>query len=156
MVTLLWGLPVHTRCDCLDLVSRSQVFEEQELQIVFLTILSSVVLTFFIPSNSEWVTSPGPSNIGAKRSEVGKGHENPDKNAHISTVNTAVMPSLYDTMSLSSFPVDSDSSTHPPSESSTLCELSSSMKIVYPMLQKTNISLTSHGILADLNIKTGQ
>ena len=27
-------------------------------------------LTFFVPSNSEWVASPGPSNSGAKRSKV--------------------------------------------------------------------------------------
>ena len=51
-------------------------------------------LIHFVPSNSEWVTSPSPSNIGAKRSKVGLGQEKPDINADISTVNIAVLPSL--------------------------------------------------------------
>ena len=29
------------------------------------------ILTLFIPNNSEWVASPGPSNVGAKRSNLG-------------------------------------------------------------------------------------
>ena len=59
------------------------------------------------------------------------GQENPDKNAHISTVNIAVLPSLCDTMSLSSFPIYLESSTHPLSELTTLRTLSSSMKSIY-------------------------
>ena len=57
-----------------------------------------------------------------------------------------MLPSLFDTTSLSSSSIYSESSTHPSSESSALCSLSSSMKSLYPMLQKTNISLTGHGI----------
>ena len=94
-------------------------------------------LTHFVPSNSEWVAFPSPSNIGAKMHRwdgAGKTY----KNVHISTVNTAVLPSLSDTISLSSSPIYSESSAHPSSQSSTLCLLSSSMKSLYPMLQKTN------------------
>ena len=93
-------------------------------------------LFLFVPSNSEWVASPGPSNIGAKRSKVWVGQEKPNKNAHILKVNIAVLPSLSDTISLSSSPVYWESSTHPSSESSSLCSLSKSMKSIYPMLQK--------------------
>ena len=50
----------------------------------------------------------------------------------------------------------SESSTHSLSESSTLCSLSSSTKSLYPVLQKTNISVTSHRIFADLNVNTTQ
>ena len=32
-------------------------------------------LTLFVPSNSEWVASPGPSDIGAKKSKVGMGQK---------------------------------------------------------------------------------
>ena len=85
-------------------------------------------LTLFIPNNSEWIASPGPSNTEAKRSKVGLGKEKPGTNTHVSTVNTAVLPSLSDTISLSSSPLYSESNTHPSSESSTLCPLSSSMK----------------------------
>ena len=55
-------------------------------------------LTLSVPSNSEWVVSSGPSNIGAKRNKVGVAQEKPDKNAHISTVNIAVLPLLSDTI----------------------------------------------------------
>ena len=82
------------------------------------------------------------------------GQENPTKNAHISTVNIAVLPSLSDTVPLSFFPVYSESSTQPLSESSVLCLLPSSMKSIYPVLQKTNISSISNLIFADLNVKT--
>ena len=47
-------------------------------------------LTFFEPSNSERVASPGRSNIGAKRSKVWVGQEKHDKNAYILTVNISV------------------------------------------------------------------
>ena len=67
-----------------------------------------------------------------------------------------MLPSLSGTTSVSSSPIYSESSIHPLSESSTLCSLSSSMKSLYPMLQKTNISLNSHHICTDLNIKTTQ
>ena len=110
-------------------------------------------LTLFIPSSSEWVASPSPSNIGAKRSKVGVGQEKPDKNAHISIANIAASPSVSDTTSLFSSPIYSGSSIHLSSESSTLCSLSSCMKVVYSMLQKTNISLTSHHIFSILNVK---
>ena len=80
--------------------------------------------------------------------------EKSDKNALISTVIIAVLPSLSDTISLSSTPVYSESNTPPSSESATLCSLSSSMKSIYPMLQATNISMTSHRIVADVNVKT--
>ena len=103
-------------------------------------------LTLFVPSNSEWVASPSPSNIWAKRRKVGTGQEKHDKDAHISTVNIAVLPSLSDTTSLSSFPVYSESSTHPSSKSSSLCSLSSFMKSPYPRLQKTNIFFNSHRV----------
>ena len=69
-------------------------------------------LIHFVPSNSEWVTSPSPSNIGAKRSKVGVGQEKPDESAHILTVNIAVLPSLSDTISLFFSPIYSESSTH--------------------------------------------
>ena len=49
-----------------------------------------------MPSNSEEVTTPSPSNIGAKRGKAGMGLDNnnkTDKNAHILTANTAVLPS---------------------------------------------------------------
>ena len=95
-----------------------------------------IQLNPFVPSNSNWVASPSPSSFGAKRSKVGVWQEKPDKNAHISTVKTAQLPSLSDTMSLSSSLVYSESSTHPPSESSTLCSLSSSTKRISPLLQK--------------------
>ena len=60
------------------------------------------------------------------------------------------------TVSISCSSAYSKSSAHPLSESSTLCSLSSSMKSVYPMLQKTNSSLTSHHIFTNLNVKTAQ
>ena len=113
-------------------------------------------LTLFVPSNCEWVTSPGPSNIGAKRLKVGVGQEEPDKNAHIATVTVTVLPSLSGTISLSSSPIYSESSTHPSSMSSTLYSLSSSMWSIYPMLQKTNISLISNHIFVNLNVKMKQ
>ena len=77
-------------------------------------------LTLFMPSKSEWVASSSPSDIGAKRSKVGVGEEKTDINAHISTVNIAVLPSLFDTVSLSSSPIYSESSTRP-SLSRQLC-----------------------------------
>ena len=64
-----------------------------------------------------------------------------------------MLPSLSDTISLSSSPVYSQPNTHPLSESITLRWLPSSMKSIYPMFQKTNISLTTHHIFTDLNIK---
>ena len=67
-----------------------------------------------------------------------------------------MLPSLSDTIKLSSSPVYSESNTHPSSESTTLCSLSLFMKGIYPKLPKTNISLTSHHIFADLNVKTTQ
>ena len=91
---------------------------------------------FFVLSNSEWVASPSLSNIGAKRRKAGVGQEKPDKNADVSTVNAAMLPSLSDTISLHSFPIYSKWSIHPSSKSSTLCSLLSSMKSMYPMLQK--------------------
>ena len=109
-----------------------------------------------LASNSEWVASLGPSNAVAKRNKDGVGQEKQDKNAHISTVNTAVLPSLSDTLSLSPSPIYSESSTHLSSESSTSYLLSSSIKSIFPMLQKINISLTSHHIFTDLNIKAMQ
>ena len=85
------------------------------------------------------------------------GQEQPDKNAHILTVNTAVLLSLSNTTSLSSSSIYSESRAHPTSESSTLCLLSSSMKSkIDPILQKNNICFTSHRIFADLIIKTMQ
>ena len=84
------------------------------------------------------------------------GQEKIDKNAHILTVNIAALPSLSDTISLSFSSVYSESNTHPSSESTTLSSLSSSVKSIYPVLLKTNISLTKHQIFADLNIKTMQ
>ena len=64
----------------------------------FFTSLSS--LTLFVPSNSERVASPSSSNIGAKRSKAGVGQEKPDKNAHISTINIAVLPLLWHSFTL--------------------------------------------------------
>ena len=93
-------------------------------------------LTLSIPSNSEWVASPGPRNIGAKRSTVRVEQEKPDKNAHILIVNTAVLPALSDTISLSFSQVYSEPSTHPMSKSSTLCLLLKSIESIYPVLQK--------------------
>ena len=98
--------------------------------------LSFSMLTLWVPSNFEWVASPGPSNIGAKRSKVGLEPEKPNKNVYILTFNIALLPLLSDTISLFSSPVYSESNTHPSFESSTLCSLSSSMKSIYPMLQK--------------------
>ena len=59
------------------------------------------ILTLYVPSNSEWVASHSPSNFWAKRSKVRVGQEKPNKNAHLSTINIAVLPSLSDTVSLS-------------------------------------------------------
>ena len=77
-------------------------------------------------------------------------------NAHISTVNIAALSLLSDTTSLSSSSVYSASSIHPSSESLVLSLQSSSRKSIYPMLQETKISLTSHRIFADLNVETTQ
>ena len=88
-------------------------------------------LTLFIPSSSESVAFPGPSNIGATRSKVGLGQDKPDRNAHISTVNIAVLPSLADTVSLPSLPVYSELNTHLSLESTTLSLQSSAMKSIY-------------------------
>ena len=60
------------------------------------------LLTLFVPSNSEWVTSPSPSNTGAKRSKIEVGQEKTNKDAYILMVNIAVLPSLSDTLLLSS------------------------------------------------------
>ena len=64
------------------------------------------------------------------------------------------------TISLSSSQIYSESCTYPSSKSLTLCSMSSSMKRLYQMLQKSNmknhISLTSHHIFADLNVNTMQ
>ena len=80
------------------------------------------------------------------------GQKKTDKNAHILTDDSAVLPSLSDTTSLSSCPILAESNTHPLTKSSTLCLLSSSMSIYpNPMLQKTNTFLTS---FADLNVRT--
>ena len=112
-------------------------------------------LNLFVPSNSEWVTSPGPSNTGAKRSKVWVGHEEPDKNAHISTVNTAVLPSLSDTISPFRIPVYSDQAPiHHPSHH--LYAGYQNHRKYIPSALETNISLTSHRIFANLNIKTMQ
>ena len=72
----------------------------------------------------------------AQVTKVWVGQEKTHKNALISTVSIAVLPSLSDTISLSSSPVYSESSIHPSSELSSLCSLSKSMKTIYPMLQK--------------------
>ena len=98
-------------------------------------------LTLYVPRNSEWVASPGPSNTGAKRSKVGVGQEKPDKNAHISTVNFSVLPSHSATILLSSSSIYSESSNHSSSQSSTLCSLWSSKKFMNPILQQSNIFL---------------
>ena len=85
------------------------------------------------------------------------GQEKNNQYAHISTVNIAVLPSLSDTVPLFFSPVYSESSTHPSSESTTLCSPSSIKSIyIYPMLQNTNTSLTSHCIFANSNTKTMQ
>ena len=81
------------------------------------------------------------------------GQEKHNKNADILTLNTAVLPSLSDTISLSCSTVYSESSSHPSSESSTSCSLSTAMKsrFIYPLLQKI-----SRCIFTDMNIKTKQ
>ena len=84
-----------------------------KIWILFCVVLFEPVCIFFlfycwanfglflsVPSNSKWVTSPRSSNIGAKGSKAGEGQEKADKNAHVLTVNIAVLPSLCDTMSL--------------------------------------------------------
>ena len=149
----------HTLCVCGFMKMAWVVTRESDLFVIGwivyffnITFMVDWTLTLFVPSNLEWVTSPSPSNIGAKRSKVGLGQEKPDINADISTVNIAVLPSLSDTMSLSYSPIYSESSTNPSSESSTSCSLSSFMKSIYPTLQ----TLTSHCIYADLNVKTTQ
>ena len=81
------------------------------------------------------------------------GQDQPDKNAQIAIVDIAMLPSLSNTMSLSSSPIYSGSSTHPSSKSATFCSLSSATKSLHPMLQNANISLTSLRIFANLNIK---
>ena len=97
--------------------------------------------------------------LGLRGAKLGWVRKNPrqkkKKKAHISTVNIAVLPSLSDTVSLSSYPIHSESSTDLSFESSTLWSLSLSMKNLYPVLQKT-ISLTSHRIFVDLNVKATQ
>ena len=112
--------------------------------------------TPFIPCNPQWVASSSPSNIGAKMHKIGTGRRKLGKNVHMSAVNIVVFPSLSDTTSLSSSPIYSEPSTHPSSETSTLCSLSSSMKSLYPMLQETNVSLNSPRISANLNVKQQQ
>ena len=77
------------------------------------------------------------------------GLEKNNKNAHILTVNIAVAV----TVSISS-QIYAESNTHSSSESSTLFSWLSS--IVCLMLQKTNILLTSHHILANWNASTVQ
>ena len=119
------------------------------------TVYTLTSLTLSIPSNSEWVTSPSPSITGAKRSKVGVGQEKPNKNAHISTVNTAVLPSVSRARFHSPPPpfIQNQTPIHHPSTSGLL---SSSMKRLYPILNKTSISLTSHRIFANLNINITQ
>lgn len=73
---------------------------------------------------------------------VGAGKNN--KNAHMLTVNIAVAVAV--TISISS-QIYAESKTHSSSESSTL--FSWLAFVVCPMLQKTNILLTSHHILAN-------
>ena len=71
------------------------------------------LLTLFIPSSSEWVAFPSSSEIWAEWSKVGVGQEKPGGSAHILAVNFAVLPSLCDTTSLSSFQfVPSQASIH--------------------------------------------
>ena len=111
-------------------------------------------LTLFVPSNSEGVASPGPSNIGAKRSKVWVEQENPDKNALISTVSIAVWPSLTQFHSLLPSLLRI---THP----STVQVINFTLVIIIHEryiadASQTNISLTSHYIFADLYIKIMQ
>ena len=94
--------------------------------------------------------------IGAKRNKVWVEHEKPDKNPHISTVNTAVLPSLSDPTSLSRTPVY------------FRIKQPSIIRVIIFMLPikihrkykqsalETNIFLMSHHIFADLNVKTQQ
>ena len=65
-------------------------------------------LTLFVPTNSEWVASPGPSNIGLRGAKFGYSSKKTDKNAHTLIVNIAVLQSVSDTISLSSSPVYSE------------------------------------------------
>ena len=112
-------------------------------------------LTIFVTINSEWVTSPGQSNIGTKRSKVWVQQEKPSKNAHILAVNIAVLPSLSDTFTLrlsSLFKIK-----HPSIVWVIIFMLAIKIHQKYvPNASETNISLTSHGIFADLNIKKMQ
>ena len=114
-----------------------------------------LAFTLFIPSNSQWVASLGPNNAGTKRSKVGVGHEKPDKNAYISTDNTAVLPSLCDTLNLqdpSLFTIK-----HPYIVRVVIFMLAIKIHRKYiPNALETNISLTSHSIFSDLNIRTMQ
>ena len=103
------------------MVEEEQVLKSNKL--LYLMVEKEQVIPFRT-SNSEGVASPSPRDIGARRCKVMVGQEKTDKNAHISTVNIAVLPSLLDTISLSFSPNYSESSNHPSSESLTLCSLS--------------------------------
>ena len=112
-------------------------------------------LTLFMPSKSEWVASSSPSDIGAKRSKVGMGQEKLYKNAHILTVNISVLPSVSVTISL--FLPSLFRTKHP----SIVRVINFMLAIIihekYILIaSETNISLTSHHIFADLNVKTMQ
>ena len=54
---LAWGLPIHTRFDDLDLVSRSQVCQNNKLQIVFLILIHcSIYVVWFLHTLKRWGT----------------------------------------------------------------------------------------------------
>ena len=137
----------HTHCkpSCLRKLLRLILFAS-------LTFKPSCLLTLFIPSNTEWVTSPSPSNVVAKMSRVGVGQEKPDKK----TFQKLTLQCCHhsDTISLSSSLIYSESSTHPLSHHLYAC--CHPWKEYIQCFRETNVSVISNCIFADLSVKTTQ
>ena len=105
-------------CSAQHACSSRSVLPDQQCQWTWDTVHKTAeksLQSFSIPSNSEWVVPLAQVILGLWEPKLGWGRKKTDKNAHILTVNTAVLPSLSDTISLSSAPIYSESSIHPSS-----------------------------------------
>ena len=114
-------------------------------------------LALFVPNNSEWVASPSPSNIRLRGAKLGWGRKNLIKILTFQQLRSQCFQHFL-TQCHSPPPkfIQNQAPIHHPSHQ-LYAHCLHWWKKVYPMLQKTKISLmTSHCIFVDFNIKTTQ
>ena len=112
-------------------------------------------------SNSEQVTSPSPSNIGAKKSKVRVRQERNNNNNNIKmlTFQQLTLQCCHHPLTQFHSPplqfIQNQAAIHHLSHQLN-AHCHHPWKVLCPMLQKTDISVTSHRIFSDLNISATQ